>query len=83
MACKLWNRSGEIDSIVGRCNDGMAEEPTAEEACMEYLVERVLERAVLSRWAPTRRESEAHPSPTTGGSKLHLSPTDSPLGDDE
>ena len=51
---------------------------------MEHLVERALERqlpAVLSRWAPSRRESEGHSFPTTGGSKLHLSPTVSPLGD--
>ena len=64
----------------------MAEEPTAEEARVEHLVERALERqlpAVLSRWAPSRRESEGHSSPTTGGSKLHLNPTVSPLGDDE
>ena len=38
-------------------------------------MERALERqlpAVLAKWAPPRWESDAQPSPMTGGSKLHL-----------
>ena len=58
----------------------------AEESQVECLVERALERqlpVVLAMWAPPRWESEAQPSPTTGGSKLHFSPTVSPFGYDE
>ena len=64
----------------------MAEESNPEEARVERLVERALERQlplVLARLGPPRGEAGTDTHSATGGSKLNSRHTFSPFGDDE